>query len=182
MLPVHTHMAHTYLCTPGDLKSVGMGRLNTVRHEHRYLICLHFYVGKDLTHVTHPHSYVWEASLARTDSETDPENPCRVAGFTGMISICRITLPFDLQDFYLAFPSRNMPFARALSQVLKGLILHPPMDMTQNRNCRNKPCSNMAPFGLGWSISRFKQFWGKQRKQSSGWRWRWKCLEVQKSI
>lgn len=63
------------------------------------------------------------ATLASTGSETDPENPRRAAGFTEMSSVCRITLCFDVQDFYLAFLSRNILFSRVLNLVLKGLIL-----------------------------------------------------------
>lgn len=49
VLPVHTH-------TPlhSQYFKVWMwGRLNSIRHENRYLIGLHFYTGKDLTDVTH---------------------------------------------------------------------------------------------------------------------------------
>lgn len=64
---------------------------------------------------------MYEGSLAPPDSEIDLENPSRAAGFIGMISICRITPPFDVQDFNLALLSRNIypPFKRVLRQVLE---------------------------------------------------------------
>lgn len=93
-----------------DFKSMGVGRLNTVQHEHRYLICSSFSIGNDLMQVTHPQTLVCErlARLAKTQKWIQ-RILCRAAGFTGMISICRITLPLHLQDFHLGFLSINIP-------------------------------------------------------------------------
>lgn len=71
-----------------------------------------------------------------------------------MISICRIALPLDLQDFYLAFPSINIPFARALNQVLKGLILSPQWVRLRTGTAGEQKLQQHGPFGVG-----VKYFW-----------------------
>lgn len=113
-----------------------------------------------MTHITHPRTLSWtRASLACTDSETDLENPSRAAGFTGMVRICRITLPLDVQGFYLAFLSRNIPFSSPGGTNLNSL-----MDMTQNRNCRNKLAVRCPLWGWGEVFLDLNSFWANKKK------------------
>lgn len=95
-----------------------------MRHEHRYPICLHFYRGEGQTHIKQAQTRMHEGQRGWRRLK-QAQTPSRAAGFTGMISICRMTLPMDVQDFHLAFLSRNISFSRVLNQVLEGLILTP---------------------------------------------------------
>lgn len=95
-----------------------------MRHEHRYPICLHFYIGEGQTHIKQAQTRMHEDQPGWRRLK-QVQTPSRAAGFTGMISICRMTLPMDVQDFHLAFLSRKISFSRVLNQVLEGLILIP---------------------------------------------------------
>lgn len=115
---------HTHTCALVLIyKAARMqGRLNTMRNELRYLIRLHFYIGKDLTRVnTHRHTCA-RASQAGTDSETDAENP-RAAGFTGMIISAGLHFLLRCRIFILHFFPEISPFQGYY--VLEGLISIP---------------------------------------------------------
>jgi hypothetical protein len=81
-----------------------------IGHECSSPFCVHFYIGKDLTHITNPQPLMhrgWPGLY--TDLETDPQNPSRAVGSIGMISSCRIIL-LDVQDFILLFFLDISPF------------------------------------------------------------------------
>lgn len=129
-----------------------------MRHECKYLICLHFYI-EDLTHIKHPQTGMREGQPGWRRLR----NRCRESSscwFYRNDYICRLILPLDVQDFHLAFLSRNFSMSRVLNQVLDGLILIPQWTWLRTGLQELKLAITRLLWGCGEVILDLNSFWG----------------------